>query len=225
MVSTWNIFFNQIQNTSILCTKSVLTGSIIREVTQIELHMSNMKWEHGFCPDRSWKPWIYTLKNTGSLHRISCEGHSNQAARPGVRCPFQGLDTAHVRASILFPCLTLLFFNLLPPPPLHFSLLLCREPILVFLFIPINCTGEICPLRSSVSLLYLSWLLSSKNRWMSMEVRSHHGASRITKFHVPWLLVELYPNCFVWMYWAGGQLKQQITAAVVVDSISSRGGW
>jgi hypothetical protein len=57
-------------------------------------------------------------------------------------------------------------------------------------------------------------------------------ASEITKIHASLIfLVELNQMCHVWLYWAGGKLKQRMTAAVgmsntknglkaVIDSIS-----
>jgi hypothetical protein len=112
------------------------------EATEIELHLSNMKRYHGLYPNKSWKPLIYTVENTGSILPISsCDGFSYQAARPGIHCPFQGVDTARVRASLL-----------------------CHEPMLVFLFIPIHSAGELYPLRSSVSVFSLlpGFLVSSE---------------------------------------------------------------
>jgi hypothetical protein len=54
-------------------------------------------------------------------------------------------------------------------------------------------------------------------------MKPHHLACDITKFgNLRLFLEELCPICRLWLYWAGGQLKQWMTAAV--DISMSRDG-
>jgi hypothetical protein len=53
----------QLQNTSILATKTRYMDRIIREAIEIELHPKNVNREGGFYLSKSWKPLICSLKN------------------------------------------------------------------------------------------------------------------------------------------------------------------
>ncbi|PNF15534.1 hypothetical protein B7P43_G16534 [Cryptotermes secundus] len=52
----------QLQNTSILATKTCYMDRIIREAIEIQLHPGNKNREGGFCLSKSWKPLICSLK-------------------------------------------------------------------------------------------------------------------------------------------------------------------
>jgi hypothetical protein len=53
----------ELQNTSILATKTRYMDRIIREAIEIELHPENINREEGFYLSKSWKPLICSLKN------------------------------------------------------------------------------------------------------------------------------------------------------------------
>jgi hypothetical protein len=52
----------QLQNTTILSTKTRYMDRMIREATEIELQPNNMNRQDGLRPSRSWKPLIHALK-------------------------------------------------------------------------------------------------------------------------------------------------------------------
>jgi hypothetical protein len=52
----------QLQNITILSTKSTYMDRMIRKTSEIELHPNNMNREDGFRLSRSWKPYIHSLK-------------------------------------------------------------------------------------------------------------------------------------------------------------------
>jgi predicted GIY-YIG superfamily endonuclease len=52
----------QLQNTTILSTKSRYMDRMIREATEIEIQPNNMSREDGLRLSRSWKPLIHALK-------------------------------------------------------------------------------------------------------------------------------------------------------------------
>jgi hypothetical protein len=52
----------QLQDTTILSTKSRYMDRVIREATEIELHPNNMNKEDGLRLSRSWKSLIHTLE-------------------------------------------------------------------------------------------------------------------------------------------------------------------
>jgi hypothetical protein len=56
-----NLGHIQLQNTSILSTKSRYMDQMIREATD-ELHLNNMNRENGLHRSWSWKPLIHSLK-------------------------------------------------------------------------------------------------------------------------------------------------------------------
>jgi hypothetical protein len=53
----------QLHNISILVIISRYTDWIIREETELELHLNNMNRQDGFCLNRSQKDLINTLNN------------------------------------------------------------------------------------------------------------------------------------------------------------------
>jgi hypothetical protein len=52
----------QLQDTNILSTNSRYVDQMIREVTEIKLHLNNMNRVDGHCHSQSWKPLIHSLK-------------------------------------------------------------------------------------------------------------------------------------------------------------------
>jgi hypothetical protein len=52
----------QLQDTTILSTKSRSMDQMIRETTEIELHPNNMNRDDGLHLSWSWKPFIHSLK-------------------------------------------------------------------------------------------------------------------------------------------------------------------
>jgi hypothetical protein len=59
----------QLQDTTILSTKYRYMDWMIKDATEIELHLNNMNREDGLHLSRSWKPLIYSLKGRRK-HRI-----------------------------------------------------------------------------------------------------------------------------------------------------------
>jgi hypothetical protein len=65
----------QLQDTTILSTKSRHMDWMIREATEIELHPNNMNREDGLHLSQSWKPLIHSLKG--------CRKQKQCLSRPG----------------------------------------------------------------------------------------------------------------------------------------------
>jgi hypothetical protein len=70
----------QLQNTTILSTKSRYMDQIIREMIEIELHPNNMNRADGFCLSKPWKPLICSLKDCRQPHQH--DGGSGFSTRP-----------------------------------------------------------------------------------------------------------------------------------------------
>jgi hypothetical protein len=82
----------QLQNTSVLCTKSRYMECIISEAIEIEFHSNNMNREDGVYLSKSWKILIHPHERTyeASFVGFLKMGFCYQAVRPGVHCPFSG---------------------------------------------------------------------------------------------------------------------------------------